>query len=90
MSLAVGLVILLGGVSGVLSAWPKSRWIESAANGSYSLFLIHFPVCLVVNAILSNYILHSPLLSAAGMLLAYGLSVVAAVVFYRHVERAFR
>jgi peptidoglycan/LPS O-acetylase OafA/YrhL len=90
VSLAVGVVLLVGGVTGLLSAWPKSRWIESASNASYSLFLIHFPVCLVVNAILSQFVLHSPVLSAAGMLLAYTLSVAASVVFYRRVERAFR
>jgi peptidoglycan/LPS O-acetylase OafA/YrhL len=90
VGLAVGSIILLGGVMGLLSSWPKGRWIESASNGSYSLFLIHFPVCLVMNGILSQFVLHSPMLSAFGMLLAYLLSVAAAVLFYRHVERAFR
>jgi peptidoglycan/LPS O-acetylase OafA/YrhL len=90
VGLAVGCVMLLGGVTGLLSAWPKSRWIESASKASYSLFLIHFPVCLVVNAALSHFVLHSPVLSAAGMLLAYALSLVAALFFYRHVEQAFR
>ncbi|HUQ69543.1 MAG TPA: acyltransferase [Planctomycetaceae bacterium] len=90
VGLATGVVIYLGGVTGGLSSWPKSRWIEAAAQSSYSLFLIHFPVCLLVNAFLSQYVLHSPLLCLAGMVLAYGLSVAASVVFYRHVERAFR
>lgn len=56
---------------------------------SYSLFLIHFPVCLVVNAILSNYVLHSPWLCLTGMFAAYGLSLVAAVAFYYGVDRRF-
>lgn len=90
VSLATGIVILLGGLTGVLSTWPRSRLVERAANMSYSLFLIHFPVCLVVNAALSHVVLNSPILSAVGMGIAYGLSVAASIGFYRHVEQAFR
>jgi peptidoglycan/LPS O-acetylase OafA/YrhL len=89
VSAATGLVLFFGGISGVLSNWPKSRGIEAAAQSSYSLFLIHFPVCLVVNAAFSRFALHSPPLCLLGMLTAYGLSVAASVWFFRHVERAF-
>ena len=90
VGLATGLVIFGGGLTGILSAWPKNRWIQSAANMSFSLFLIHFPVCLVVNAAFSQFALQSPPLCLAGMATAYALSVAASVAFYRHVELAFR
>lgn len=89
VGMMIGLLIACGGLTGMLSAWPRSRFIEAAANQSYSLFLIHFPVCLIVNALWSQFALGSPLLCLAGMGVGYGLSIVASALFCRHVERAF-
>ena len=89
-ALATGVVIHVVGRAGWLSAWPTSRVIAFTGASSYSLFLIHFPVCLVVNAFLSQYVLDSPALCLAGLVLAYLLSVLASIAFYISVERAFQ
>ncbi len=89
VGLATGLVIFGAGQTGWLFQWTSGRWLALGGQWSYSLFLIHFPVCLVVNAWLSHYVLESPVLSLAGMFAAYGLSLLAAVAFYYGVERRF-
>jgi peptidoglycan/LPS O-acetylase OafA/YrhL len=53
---------------------------------SYALFLVHFPVCLLVNAFFSWFAPEDPRLNAVGMLFAWATSNLAAVLFYHHVE----
>ena len=53
---------------------------------SYSVFLIHFPVCLVANAYFTRFVPPEPLLQALGMLLAWAASVAAGMAFHRWVE----
>ena len=54
---------------------------------SYSVFLVHFAVCLLVNAVVSHLWPISPVLNALGMLLAFALSLVAGRLLYLRVER---
>lgn len=54
---------------------------------SYSVFLVHFAVCLLVNAVVSHLWPTSPVLNALGMLLAFALSLVAGRLLYLRVER---
>ena len=53
---------------------------------SYSLFLIHFPVILLVNAVVDNLWPMQPWTALWGMVAAFGLSVVAAGCLHRWVE----
>jgi peptidoglycan/LPS O-acetylase OafA/YrhL len=53
---------------------------------SYSLFLIHFPVLLAMNALVANLAPHGPWLDLVGMVTTFGLSVAAASLLYRWVE----
>lgn len=53
---------------------------------SYSVFLVHFPVCLVVGVLFGRIFPHSPIANAAGMLVAWCLSNAAGVLFHRYVE----
>lgn len=61
-----------------------------AINGmgkiSYSVFLIHFPVCLVVNAAFTRFVSAEPQWQALGMLTAWSSSLVAGALFHRWVE----
>jgi peptidoglycan/LPS O-acetylase OafA/YrhL len=57
------------------------------AGISYSLFLVHFPVMLVVNALWSSHVPSAPWLSLLGMFVAYALSMCVAVAFHYRVER---
>ena len=69
-----------------LQQWPHTAWLQAVGKMSYSVFLIHFPVCLLVNAVVSQLWPTQPLVNLLGMVLAFGLSLVAGAVLYREVE----
>ncbi len=50
------------------------------------MFLVHFPVCLVVNALVFHLAAHQPVLNALGMVAAWLLSNAAGALFHRYVE----
>jgi peptidoglycan/LPS O-acetylase OafA/YrhL len=54
---------------------------------TYSLFLIHFPICLLINAWWSYQLPPSPWMALVGMAIAWGLSVAGAFLFYHLVEK---
>jgi peptidoglycan/LPS O-acetylase OafA/YrhL len=56
------------------------------ARISYSVFLIHFPVCLIVNAAFTRFVPAEPHLQAAGMLVAWAASLAVGAAFFRWVE----
>ncbi len=61
--------------------------LASLGRMSYALFLVHFPVCLIVNAVLHHLAPHNPQMNALGILLAWGASNAVAFLFYHQVER---
>jgi peptidoglycan/LPS O-acetylase OafA/YrhL len=78
--------------------WCASRWprlmalgndplISWFADRSYSLFLIHFPVLLVINAGFSRFATDAPTLHALGMVIGYLASLGASNLFYRFIEQ---
>jgi peptidoglycan/LPS O-acetylase OafA/YrhL len=87
VALATGLVLAAAQHFGWISNWPRSRSIRWCAGISYSLFLVHFPVSLVVNALWSSHVPATPWLSLLGMLIAYATSMLVAVAFHYKVER---
>lgn len=89
IALAVSLLIGLGYLH---LKTGGSRSIERFSQASYALFLVHFPVCLVVNALFMRYAPDSPFLNLVGILFAWVASNAAAFAFHRHVETrlAFR
>ena len=87
VALATGLLLMAAQHFGWISRWPRSRAVRWLAGISYSLFLVHFPVSLVVNALWSSHVPPTPWLSLLGMATAYSLSMVMAVIFHYGVER---
>ena len=61
--------------------------LQGLGQMSYSVFLVHFPVCLLVNALVSQWWPQEPLLNALGMCAAFVLSLAAGRTLYRRVER---
>lgn len=53
---------------------------------SYALFLVHFPICLLVNALFEHKDPEHPWAGAAAMAAAWALSNLAALPFYRWIE----
>ncbi|MEO6600266.1 MAG: acyltransferase [Polyangiaceae bacterium] len=87
VALTTALVLTIGSHFGFLGSWPRSRLIGWFARISYSLFLVHFPVSLVVNALWSSHVPATPWLSLLGMCTAYAVSMGVAVLFHYEVER---
>ncbi|MBO3706989.1 MAG: acyltransferase [Candidatus Accumulibacter sp.] len=90
VALVVALALALARCSGVLERWPKSRLIGYLGRTSYSLFLVHFPVCLLVNALFSRFAQDDPWLNLAGLIVAWLASMAAAALFHRFVEAALQ
>jgi peptidoglycan/LPS O-acetylase OafA/YrhL len=65
---------------------PLLRPLYAAGRISYSVFLVHFPVSLVVNAAFTRFAAHDPLTQAAGMVCAWLASLAAGAMFHRYVE----
>ena len=60
--------------------------INALGRISYAVFLVHFPVSLLVNALFITYVPLEPEWQALGMLTAWGASLVAGAAFHRWVE----
>lgn len=84
-ALAVVVIQRLDGLAP--SAWPHAgEPLVRLGRISYSLFLIHFPVLLLVSAAVSHGAPVTPWVGMAGLLATGVLSIGAAVVLYRFVE----
>ena len=85
--LACALVIINRSSTG--DAWNHDRrlgWIDQLAKRSYAVFLIHFPVCLLVNAWFSHFVPATPLWQGLGMLTAWISSLLAGAMFHQWIE----
>jgi peptidoglycan/LPS O-acetylase OafA/YrhL len=71
-------------------AWADNRAIAFLSRISYSLFLIHYPVCMVVGALVARLWPDSPAMNAAGMILAWLTSIAAATLLHRYTELPLR
>lgn len=87
VALSTGLLLATAQHFGWLARWPRSPAVRWLAEISYSLFLVHFPVSLVVSALWSSHVPATPQLSLLGMAVSYSLSMLTAVVFHYEVER---
>lgn len=83
---ATALIVYGAARTGLLERWPRSQLIAYLGRISFSLFLTHFPVCLVVNAAVTRHLPHSMGTALAGMVAAWLLSIAAAVAFHHFVE----
>ncbi|MDM0005058.1 acyltransferase [Variovorax sp. J22G73] len=67
--------------------WPAAAVpLQRLGRMSYSLFLIHFPVLLAMNAAVANAGPHGAWFDAAGLVATFALSIAAAALLYRWVE----
>ena len=88
----IALAVVVAGVLFVCGRvkTPSSGNAWSAINKlgkiSYAVFLIHFPVCLLVNAAFTRFVAPEPELQMLGMLVAWSASLVAGAAFHHWVE----
>lgn len=86
VALAAAVLLAVSRRGGWLEHWPGGRLTAYFGKISYSVFLVHFPVCLVVNAVVTHVAPGRPMLNAAGMVFAWVASNAAGAVFHRYVE----
>jgi peptidoglycan/LPS O-acetylase OafA/YrhL len=89
--------IALAGSTALLLAWTQGQhWqlgprlsaaLAHLGQHSYALFLIHFPVLLLVNTLFERKSLEQPWMGLAALLGCWLLSNLAAVPFHRWVEQ---
>jgi peptidoglycan/LPS O-acetylase OafA/YrhL len=87
VALVVAMALGMARYTGLLERWPRSRKIGWLGQISYSVFLVHFPVCLVINALFSRFAGGNPTLNLIGMLVAWAASIAAGALFYQLVEK---
>jgi len=69
-----------------LERFSSTRPVQRLGVVTYSLFLIHFPICLLINVWWSKGLPPDPQRALLGMALAWGLSIAGAFLFYHLVE----
>lgn len=86
LALGVAAMLVFATTSGLLGRWPRSGVSDWLGRISYSVFLVHFPVCLVVNGLYARFLDGSEATAMAAIVAAWALSLAAGAVFHRHVE----
>ena len=90
VALIVALALGIARRTGGLETWPKNNVIAYLGQISYSVFLVNFPVGLVVNALFANFAPDNTLANALGMLIAWLSCVLVGAAFHRYVESRTR
>ena len=86
LALAVACVLFLFGRVKMVSEGRAWSAINGLAKVSYSVFLIHFPVCLLVNGAFTRFAPAEAEWQAFGMLVAWSASLAAGAAFFKWVE----
>lgn len=87
VALSVAMLLGLAASEDWLSRWPRDRVTAFLGRIAYSVFLVHFPICLLVNMLVTQVSAADPWINLAGMVLAWGASIGAGALFYRWVEQ---
>jgi peptidoglycan/LPS O-acetylase OafA/YrhL len=89
VALVTALALAWAERGGAIARWPASTILERLGAISYAVFLVHYPVCLVVGALVERALPASPPAALAGLLLAWAASTAAGALFHRQVEQRF-
>ncbi|MES2026979.1 MAG: acyltransferase [Pseudomonadota bacterium] len=87
--LVAGCVMLMLGVArqlGVLERWQMPGFLTYLGRISYSVFLIHFPLCMIVNAVFFHFFPQEPIVNVIGMLIALCVSIIGGALLFKWVE----
>lgn len=80
------LVLSIASARGWLETWPQSRALHWLGVRSYSIFLIHYGLCIGVNAIWSVFFPSGLIINLVGIIVAVAISIAGGAVLYRYVE----
>lgn len=87
LALAVALALGIGCRTGVLQRWPSVQWLSVLGRISYSVFLVHFPVCMLINAAVFRVFGTDLAANLLGLCIAWAASGAAGWLLYQVVER---
>lgn len=90
LALAVSLLLFWARTGGWLFTWPNSRLLAYLSKISYSVFLLNFPIALVVNAWFTKFASASVWAQSLGVLVAWVACNAAGVLFFVLVEQKTR
>ncbi|HRK40352.1 MAG TPA: acyltransferase [Burkholderiaceae bacterium] len=90
VALSVAGVLALAQAKGWLYTWPRSRVLDYLGKISYGVFLMNFPVGLVVNAAFTRFAPADVLAQTVGVMVAWLATVAAGAVFFHAVEQPLR
>jgi peptidoglycan/LPS O-acetylase OafA/YrhL len=79
-------LVVFGRVRTAVTARGQWRVIRVAGNISFSVFLVHFPVCLVINAAFTRFAPQDVFVQTSGVILAWIASMIAGALFHHGVE----
>ena len=77
---SVMLILGLAQYYDVLNSQRVPGYLAYLGRASYSIFLVHFPISLVINAAFFRFLPHQPAIQLFGLLLAVGASIGAGIV----------
>ncbi len=80
------LLLALADLRGRLEHWGDHPVLNWLGERSYSIFLIHYGICIGINALWSVWFPTGLWINAIGIVVAVSLSLVAGAVLYRFVE----
>jgi len=87
LALAVCLALACSQRQGWLFTWPRNRVVAYLSRISYAVFLLNFPIALVVNALFTRYGSADAEVQTLGVLLAWLACNVAGALFHHAVEQ---
>jgi peptidoglycan/LPS O-acetylase OafA/YrhL len=80
------LLLALADLRGRLEHWGDHPALNWLGERSYSIFLIHYGICIGINALWSLWFPTGLWINAVGIVVAVGLSLAAGALLYRLVE----
>lgn len=86
VALAVAIALSIARYAGFIESWPKSKIIAWFGQISYSVFLVHYPLSLVINGLFERFMPHTPAIQLAGMFIAWMVCIAGGALFYAQVE----
>ena len=86
LALCVALLLGFSRRNGFLERWPESATLGFLGRISYSIFLVHFPILLLVNGLYTKLEWASPASAIFALFFALTAAIGAATLFYRWIE----
>lgn len=86
VALATALLLAFSRRNGLLERWPNAKPLAFLGQISYSVFLVHFPICLLINTLFDQLTDSTPLMTSLVAITALSSSIAAGALFYRWIE----